>query len=369
MPDKVLADFWTLEQRNILTQALLRDRQYLAQALPIAFDLSNAGIDAPGTAGSGTTGGVPAESDGQGGYRYVEAATGSGVEVQTDGVVILVDDTAVVSATANTLTGLGAAWTVNAYAGDTVVIVAGKAAHQPPRTIASNTSNTLTTTQSWAVQPDATSVFQVVQSVAVLDETFGVVTNLPATVTQRGYLVKLDAQGNPYLDLSTPLSVALDRAVPLPPFHSVLRGTVRMIPDAGNVDGQWPTTAPLTLTSDSDRFRPHGNYNAVVMNGQLHILGSRMDWTGVQGIELSYVPIPPAFTARTDYFLLPDNALPLLVARAATFAAMRLQGMPDIPPIPMDGFLAMDSSATRDFFGTLHLTRTARVSRMRAGRF
>jgi hypothetical protein len=369
VPDKVLADYWSLEQRNILTQALLRDRQYCAQSLPIAFDLSNATLDAPGTAGSGTTGGVPAESDGQGGYRYVQATAGSAVEIQTSGVVTLVDDTAVVSATANTLTGLGVTWTTNAYTNDTAIIVAGLGANQPPRTIASNTATQLTVTDDWAIAPDDTSVFQIVQSVDVLDQTFGAVTDLPSTTTVRGYLVKLDAQGNPYLDTTTPLSVNIDRGVPLPPFQSVLGGTVRLRADAGQSAGQWPTTAPLTLGAFADRFRPRGDYNAYVMNGTLMLVGGREDWSCVQGIELSYVPIPPALTARTDYFLLPDTALPLLVARGALFAASRLQGLPDVPSVPMDAFLATEQTATRDFFGTLHLTRSARVSRMRRGRY
>src|SRR5690348_4985542 len=114
VPDQALADFATREQRRLMSLALLRDRSYLAQSLPILFDLMNADADAPGVAGAGTAGGVPGVLDQ--GIAYVgQNTTGSAVTV-TDGTVY-VDDTAVVSATSTTLTATAVSWTVNAYVG------------------------------------------------------------------------------------------------------------------------------------------------------------------------------------------------------------------------------------------------------------
>src|SRR3954471_7141263 len=86
--DKSLADFFTTEQRRLMTRALERDKQYLAQALTVAFDLSAA--DAPGTAGDGTSGGVPAQLSVSGAITVSEETTGSLVRVATDGVATLV---------------------------------------------------------------------------------------------------------------------------------------------------------------------------------------------------------------------------------------------------------------------------------------
>lgn len=369
VPDKVLADFATLDQREILTLALGHDRQYLAQPLPIGFDLTNADADSPGTAGAGTVGGLPAQSNGQGGFSYAQSATGSGVEVETTGVVVLVPDTVVVSATATTLTALGSpVWTTNQYLNDTVIITAGTGAGQPPRVIASNTASQLTVSVAWAIQPDPTSVFNVVQAVDNVDQTFGAVTDVPGLSSSTGYLVRLNAQGTPYLDFTKPLVVSLASGIPLPPYHSILGGTVRLVPPNTQL-GNPPCQDKLTLNSFSDRFAYHGDYGAYLLNGSLYLMGGRQDWCNVQGIELTYVPIPPAFVARTDYFLLPDTALPVLVARAAVFAATRISGIPDVPPIPADALTAMAQGATDSFIKTLQLTKTARFSRMRRGRY
>lgn len=369
LPDKVLADFATLDQREVLTLALGHDRQYLAQSMVIGFDLQNADADSPGVAGAGTPGGLPAQSDGMGGFSYVQSATGSGVEVETVGVVVLVPDTVVASATGTTLTAIGSpAWTTNQYVNDTVVITAGTGAGQPPREIASNTASQLTVSQTWLIQPDTTSVFNVIQAVDNVDQTFGAVTDIPGLGSSTGYLVRLNAQGTPYIDYTKPLVVSLAAGVPLPPYHSILGGTVRLIPQNTQL-GNPPCQNPLTLNSFSDRFAYHGTYGAYLLNGSLYLMGGRLDWENVQGIELTYVPIPPAFVARTDYFLLPDTALPVLVARAVVFSAMRLNGIPDVPQLPTGDFQAMAQGATDSFVKTLSLTSTARVSRMRRGRY
>lgn len=370
VPDKVLADFATLDQREVLTLALSHDRQYLAQRMPIGFDLTNADTDAPGVVGAGTPSGMPVQSDGLGGYTYEpQSTTGSAIEVMTQGVVTLVSDTVVLSATATTVTAVGSpGWTTNQFANDTVVIVAGTGSTQPPRTIASNTASQLTITQPWLIQPDITSLFQVVQAINLVDQTFGAVTDIPGLSSSTGYLVRLNAQGIPYVDYTRPLVVSLASGIPLPPYHSVLAGTVRLIPQ-NDLRGNPPLQDKLTLNSYADRFAYQGNFGAYLLNGSLYLMGGREDWQNIQGIELTYVPIPPAFTARDDYFLLPEMALPILVERAVVFAASRVQGIPGVPQLPIDAFVAMAQGATDSFIKTLSLTSTARVSRIRRGRF
>jgi hypothetical protein len=63
---------------------------------------------------------------------------------------------------ANTLTDGGAAWTVDAFIGCLVTITSGTGAGQT-RTIASNTATVLTTTTNWVSNPDATSVYEILQ--------------------------------------------------------------------------------------------------------------------------------------------------------------------------------------------------------------
>ena len=361
VPDKSLADFFTTEQRRILTLALTRDKQFMAQTLPIAFDLTNASLDAPGTAGIGTQGGLPAVSDGQGGYSTVQATTGSAVTVDLDSAVTLVNDTPVLSATHNTLSATGVAWTVNVYANATVIITNGLGAGQTPRTVASNTSSQITTSDDWEIQPDVTSTFRVVQAGVALDGSFGVVTDLPSLTTSEGFLVRLNSSGQPYVDLTKPLVVSLSKGVPLPPFHAVLGGTVRYLPNSDFVGN----AIPLSLESFARRDCPTRMPAAYLMGAALHLIGNRADWAQVQGIELWYVPIPPAFTTLADYLLLPDTAVQVLVARAALFAGSRLNGLPNAPQVDPNGLLAEAQLAEDSFLKTLTLTSRSRVIRMR----
>lgn len=62
--------------------------------------------------------------------------------------------------TATTLVDTGSGWTTNAYQFAWVAIVAGTGAGQI-RQIASNTSDTLTVSQAWGVNPDTTSIYEV----------------------------------------------------------------------------------------------------------------------------------------------------------------------------------------------------------------
>lgn len=356
VPDKALADFFTTEQRRLQTRALERDRQYMAQSMIIALELSSA--DAPGTAGANTAGGVPAQLSSSGSIAVSEETAGSLVSVATDGVSTLVAETAVVSATATSLIGLGAAWVTNAYQGKTVVITAGKGYGQPPRTIASNTANQLSWADAWSVIPDATSVFKVVSASQSVDATAGVVTAVPSVSARTGYLVRLNSQGTPVIDYTKPLTVSVERGVPLPGYHSIMGGNVRFTDSVNSV-------APLKLQSYTDRLNPNGWPAAYVFNQTLFLCGGAADWQDVDGIELHYVPIPPAFTALTNYFLLPDPSYNVLCARGAVFCALRLASLPEIPALPLSALNQEAAEAESAYLAGIGLTRRARSSRMR----
>lgn len=360
VPDKSLADFFTREQRRLMTLAIMRDRQYLAQSMSILFDLSNADADAPGTAGAGTSGGVPAESDGAGGYREAQATTGAALTVD-DGTVF-VDDTAVTAGTATTADLFGVTWVANVYAGKMARIVAGYGAGTSPRPIASNTiGGHLVVSSAWEITPNTTSVIRIVEGDTAFAESIGVVTDLPSTTQTRGYLVRLDASGVPYLDVTAPLVAHVARGVPLPAHHVVLGGTVRFGDASAQTDFDG---TPLTLVSEAMRFRSF-RYAAFMRGQTLVLVGNRSDWTNVASIELAYVPIPPAFTARTDLFLLPDTALPVLVAKGAVFAASRIAGLEGVPQPPSDLLVQEAIAAEATYAQTISLTKRARLGRVR----
>lgn len=359
VPDQALADFATREQRRLMSLALLRDRSYLAQSLPILFDLMNADLDAPGVAGAGTEGGVPGVLDQ--GIAYVgQNTTGSAVTV-SDGTVY-VDDTAVASATSTTLTASAVSWTVNAYVSAIVRIVGGTGANTSPRTITANTSSALTVSAAWEVTPDSTSVFRIVQPVQTLDGTTGAVTDLPAVTQQTGYLVKLDANGTPYIDYTAPLVGHVSRGVPLPPFFAVLGGTVRF----RDADAQSDYGAvPFTLVAEAARYNAARWPAGFLRGSSLHLIGQRADWQPVESIDLTYVPVPPAFTSRTDLFLLPDTALPCLAATGAVFAASRIAGIDGVPQPPLSQLAADAQRAEDAFLTTISLSKRSRVGRVR----
>ena len=68
------------------------------------------------------------------------------------------------SAGPSTLTDSGKSWVTNAWQNKQIVVVDGTGVGQA-RTIASNTSNTLTVDVAWDVTPDATSVYRIVDEV------------------------------------------------------------------------------------------------------------------------------------------------------------------------------------------------------------
>lgn len=338
--DAVLARHLSDVQNELIAAAVRRDPQFLAQAANVVLNLD--GSDAPGTVGAGTSGGLP--SDGTG-LATAQGTAGALVEARTttaEGASVFVAERVATSATANALTSTGAGRSVNADAQRVLVITGGKGLGQR-RTIISNTADTWTIStgsdgQQWTTIPDSTSLLRVVVPVYGVDDGIGVITNAPAVSTTVGYLVKLHANGTPYIDFTAPLVATMDAGVPLPSMQFPLDGT------CWYTDG---SSAPLYITSAERRFTP-AQFPAIYVLGQtLYLVGQTTDWQGIASISLRYAPVAPVFTALTDTFLLPDHARPALVAKAAAFMAMRVNGMPEvnIDPITLKGEAVVSEKA------------------------
>jgi hypothetical protein len=321
VPDASLARYLTGYQRTLVSKALQVDKTFLAQQMSVGFDMSSA--NATGTVGAGTVGGRPIDSA-LGATSAVNLPVGSASQVDVDGtdVSTLVSESVVASATASTLTKTGAGWTTNAYQNYTVVIVAGTGAGQR-RTVSSNTSTVLTVSQDWVTTPDTTSLFVVVDEVIESDYTFGAVADTTFSAERVGYLVRVNAAGSAYLDYTLPLVARYDVGIPLPQHHLLIGGTVR-------ASGDDDAALPLTFVDYQSRFQPNGLYGVYEMGGQLYLCGNGGDWENVLSLDLRYIPVPPALTALTDYFLVSETAYQPLVDAGAYHAALRVSGQPNV---------------------------------------
>lgn len=357
VPGGPVARFLTDYQNQLIGKLTAANPYALAQTATIALSLSR--DDAPGTAGAGTTGGVPGTVDAEGSIAAVQATSGTAIEVAAttaDGATVVVAERLVTSATSTTLTSTGAARTTDADIGRVLRITAGTGQGQV-REIVSNTAETWTVASTFPFDPvpDTTSLVAVLAPTYVGDRTAGVVTALPAVTATRSYLVKLDATGQPYLDYTAPLVATVETGVSLPALHALLGGTVY------DTDG---CRYPLTITSPAHRAQPVGAYTVYPVGEAVRFVGTAEDWQGIASLELHYAPVAPAFTARTDYFLLPDAARPAVVAQLAAFMALRVAGTEGIAIDPA-AFAAKAEAAEANYLRTTRLTQRATRVRMR----
>lgn len=357
--DAVCARFLSDKQNEILSAANQIDKQYLAQTATIVVSLG--GSNVPGSAGAGTSGGLPGTTDANGNFSTVQQTAGALVEanVTSDaGASVVVSNRVVTSSSATTVASTGAGRTTNQDVGRLAVIVAGAGIGQF-REILSNTTDTWTIStgsdgQQWTTRPDTTSMIEIVGPVYASDNAIGAVTGLPATTTSQGYLVKLTAQGVPFIDFTVPLVATIDVGVPLPSMLFPLDGTV------------WYTDGSSDRLDIVDRQRRFGvgNVPAVYIDsGHVFLVGQTQDWIGVTSLCIRYAPNAPAFTALTDVFLLPDHARPVLVALAAEFMAMRVSALPDVTIDPKP-FSAEASRAAQSYRATVLAGKRQRHSRV-----
>lgn len=326
--NRVLGQALGTAQRRLALLATQRSATYLAQKLTVAFALTDA--NTVGEAGVSTTGGLPGGVDASGALTLAETNFGVAPVYALDEGTVVWSTVPVSTATTNTVTPIGApGWTLNAFVGDLVVIDNGNGYPQV-REIVSNTVDTLTIDGTWSTVPDSTSTLLILTNVPLSAERMGVVTNLPAFGQETGYLVRLDANGSPVLDLTKPLNVSYAQGMTLPPMDRLL-GVQAYWTGANTAEAVSPpqalTTAsfPVPIVSYADSQRRPYQVGCYMLGNELFLTGTATQWTGVQNLDIRYVPIPPVFgtgaTALEEYFLLPDTANEVLECYGCVTAA------------------------------------------------
>jgi hypothetical protein len=362
IPHAVVGAFLSDYQNELIARAVERDALFMAQKMVVVLNFGQQ--TAPGMVGAGTGDGLPGAIDPSGTFAAVQQTTGTLVDpnvTSADGAQVAVPEHVVSSATPTTLRCLGIGRTTNQDLGRILHITAGTGIGQE-REIISNTADTWVISSGtdglqWATTPDASSLFEVVIPAYGSSLGVGVVTSLPATAQERGFMVKLDPSGVPYIDWTRPLVANVETGVPLPAMLALLSGMVHYT--SGDHD-------QLTITTKGRRDNP-ARWPAVMQMGQvLYFPGWKEDWVDVQSIELDYVPIAPPFTELTDYFLLPDHARMALVGKAAAFMAMRCSTIPDVQLDP-SAHVQQGQRAEDTFLMTIRLTRRARRILFREG--
>lgn len=364
VPNAVLGRFLSDYQNELIGKAVERDPGYLTQTLAIALSVDDA--NDPGTVGAGTTGALPGEVSSGGGLSVVEESAGALVfplRTTAEGANIVVADRLVTAATSTSVSSTGAARTTNADALRLVIIVDGKGKGQE-RAVISNTAeqwviSTGSDGKQWTTTPDTTSLMRIVQVQLTADETLGVVTEIPARSARTGYLVRLTAQGAPYIDYTEPKTVWVGRGVPIPSMLAPLSGTLRSTEDED---------CELCITTKGRRYDPPAMPAVYLENQSLFLCGGEGDWEEIESIELQYVPVSPEFDALTNYFLVPDAARPALVAQGAAFAAERIAGLEGIAIDP-DRFAVRGAQAEVAYLSTLRLAKRSRRTTFRGGSY
>lgn len=312
VPRPVLLPWLTSFQRRLYGRAIEQDRDYLVQQMSVFFPTN--GGNGPGVAGADNGGGLPAIDD-EGTVTYGDTPAGSLADLDVAGAREVLGANAATSGTTLSTTLTGAGRVVNGDANYYYVVVAGTG-YGTRRKIASNTADTWTWDDPVDVAADETTVFRIVDADTEVNEAQGVVTSVPALGTRVGYLVKINAGGQPYLDLSTPLTAQYDAGIPLPPVLRVLGATVRR--------DSTPRTELCNLTFYGQRTGTRFRYSAYEQNGSLFLVGTAKDWEGVSSLDLRYHPLPPAIAAAADVVFLSDQANDAVVSGLSFFMAQRL---------------------------------------------
>jgi hypothetical protein len=325
-PDAVLARDLTGYQRRLISQAADLDSNFVAQQCSIIFAASTANV--PTALAAGSQGGGPADASQPARIALTYQDSGPAIEVDVNSNP-LIADALVTSATTIAVTVSGANWQVNRFVNQWLWCVAGPAAGQL-RQILSNTIDTLvistgTDLRQFAVVPGPTDLIRVVA--ANVDAAGGstVLTEITPTQSKYGFLVSLDANGRPYINPTIPLVATFDRGIFVPPYERIIGGTVRL--NSGLVQDD------ITIRPYRMRYQWGPSYTVWIESGQVFLAGAASDWRDVASIDLRYVPIPPAFQALTDYFLLDDDCYDVMSYRAAYVAGQRVKKLADVGSI------------------------------------
>lgn len=317
-------------QRRLAQQGTRRYAGLLRGVVPIVLDLDPQNL--PGTVGADTSGGLPGAEDTSGNLTLSSGTAGSLATYDWDNATVVVDDFVPTSATTTVIGLTGAGRTINADVGLALMIVDGPGSGPDAvRVITANTATTWTVGDAFTTAPTVgTSVCRivVVPSIEADSASGGAVVQIPSVETTVGYLVRLDANGNPYLDLTQPIVARLRSGIPLPPHDRLSQ--LEIIPDMRNTSDQlgpfpWGPQA-VTVPIFHQNRRETGGRCAWVQGDQMYLGGPQNVWTNVTSLALTYVPIPPLFDGEDRdvldaYFLLPDTAYDVVIAHAAEVAA------------------------------------------------
>jgi hypothetical protein len=361
-PDKVIGDALADYQNELIGQCCLRDKHFLSQTATIVVQLS--GADPVTLAGVGADAGLPGNvtdntiaSVPQSAARLVEVGI-----LEEDGATIVMVDAPVSAASSTSVTStaarVGGAAVVDGDIGRVVAITRGTGAGQA-RYVLSNTLDTWTISTGsdgleWATTPDETSVLTLVEPAYATDGSTDIVMAMPATEQRAGYLVRVDALGVPYIDLSAPIVATLDVGVTLPSASGISGGRIRYR------DGE---TENLPIVARSQRETTPGPACYLIAN-TVYFCGTAEEWADVAQLELEYVPVTPPFTSTADYFLLPDAARPVLVAAAAELLAHRAAELPNAV-VDVSDYEAKLAQAEAKYLASLRLSKRSRHQSMR----
>lgn len=317
VPASVAARFVNEAQRRLLVATHQREPTYLVRRWVIAL-LPGQNI---AQVGAGTNVGAPLVQDTTALERRI-VPTGAAATIANPANVY-VAERAATAASSLTLTDALMVWTVDEWAGQLVRILSGTGAGQV-RDIASNTADTLVVTEAWAVTPDTSSTYQVIGNDESVTGAVGIgVGEQPMTSNVSSWLVKLDAQGQPYLDLASPVQVPVTVGIPLPPNYFVNHGLVRFYDDADAPNG----SEVLTLAPLSAQVSPPTRFCAAVTGQTLQLFRPFDQWRDVRWLEIPYLPLAPTVTGANDLLLLPEAAEEAMVARVAMLMGQRAAAM------------------------------------------
>ena len=355
IPNGVALRWLSEYQRTLVQKGHTLDRYWLAQPLGIFVTTDSATV--PGVAGAGV-GSLPVGIASDGSLTVDEAPAGALATIDFASVTPDFAPRVPSVIGVDSLTFTGAGWTVNQWAAFVYyAYITDGPGVGGARKVTANTADTLSflVGEVWSNgAPTAASRVAIIKVSPDVDASAGVFNNIPTTTTRRGFMVKLDASGNPYVDSSTPLLLSVEHGVPLPPSL--------FISDIGVVRFTKPKYDPDTfrLVPPGQRQSAHFIYSGYVMNQTLYLMGTKQEWAEVQGIDLRYVPIPPVLATLTDLLLLPDHASTACVEQMAAFFGRRLVGA-TVDQLTLSTLAGAASDAEQVFLETIGRKGRART--------
>lgn len=327
VPSRGLAFDLSRYQLRLAQKATQLLPSYLAQVFNIGVELSAANQR---TVAGATVGGFPGEVE-DGVFSPVDSGIGQAVDFDSELAPIAFGPFAPTSATLTAVHLTGAGWTINEHAARILRIEAGPGEPHEQEIVANDADDL--TGLAFTVVPDATTVMSIVEASPAVSGEIGAVTRTPPLGRNQGYLVKIDATGAPYLDLTTPLVCYFDEGVTLPQHLRVLPGA-RLRSASPNTPLAEDLPASLPEPMQGFNIVPYGQRHfyqgpaGYILGEKLYLIGGRAEWTGVRSIELRLVPIPPPVTETLDdVFLLPDAAEDALASYGVLCAYARLSAL------------------------------------------